>query len=69
MLVSKIASRLCRFTEVAGEPTFLKMVEGYFNRAAQIAGIPEDRINFLRSPECSLKFNLSYTTGTPSCSS
>ena len=64
MLVSNIAARLCRFSEVAGEPSFLKMVEGYFNKAARVAGIAEDRIDFLRSPECSLKFNLSYMTGT-----
>ena len=50
MLVSKIAQKLCRFSEVAGEPTFLKMVEGYFNKAAKVAGIADDRIDFLRSP-------------------
>lgn len=33
-----------------GEPTFLQMVEGYFNKAAKTAGIQDDRINFLRSP-------------------
>ena len=65
MLVSKVAQKLCRFSEVAGEPSFLKMVEGYFNKAAKVAGIAEDRIDFLRSPECSLKFNLSYMSGTP----
>ena len=63
MLVSKIANKLCKFSEVAGEPTFLKQVEGYFNKAAKVAGIADDRIDFLRSPECSLKFNLSYVTG------
>ena len=50
MLVSKIANKLCKFSEVAGEPTFLKMVEGYFNKAAKVAGIADDRIDFLRSP-------------------
>ena len=64
MLVSNIARKLSQFSEVAGEPTFLKMVEGYFNKAAKVAGIADDRIDFLRSPECSLKFNLCYTTGT-----
>lgn len=38
------------------------MVEEYFNRSAKIAGIPEDRINFLRSPDYTLKFNISYTS-------
>ena len=50
--------------EAEGEPSFLDMVEGYFNKAARTAQIPEDRINFLRSPDYSLKFNLPYKTGT-----
>jgi hypothetical protein len=39
------------------------MVEGYFNKAAKVAGLEEDRINFLKSPEYSLKFNIPYLTG------
>ena len=49
--------------DAKGEPSFLDMVSGYFNKAAQKANIPEDRINFLRSPDYSLKFNLPYKTG------
>ena len=65
MLISRIVSGTYRFSEVAGEPSFLKMVEGFFNKAARVAKIPEDRIDFLRGAECSLKFNLYYRTGTP----
>lgn len=36
------------------------MVEQYFDRSAKIAGIQDDRIAFLKSPDFSLKFNLSY---------
>lgn len=68
MLVSRVARSIVRFSEVAEkpavEPSFLKMVEGYFNKAAKVAGLEEDRINFLKSPEYSLKFNLPYITGT-----
>jgi hypothetical protein len=42
MLVSRIAKSVCRFSEATGpvaEPSFLKMVEGYFNKAAKIAGL------------------------------
>lgn len=50
MLISKTARSVFRFSNVEGEPSFLKLVEGYFNKAAAVAGIPEDRIDFLRSP-------------------
>ena len=56
-------NRACFSIDTSGEPSFLDMVSGYFNKAAQKANIPEDRINFLRSPDYSLKFNLPYTTG------
>jgi len=54
---------LAKTEQVLKEPSFLKMVEGYFNKAAIVAGLEEDRINFLKSPEYSLKFNLPYITG------
>lgn len=73
LLLNMIAQRLSRncfrFADLAKteqvlkEPSFLKMVEGYFNKAATVAGLEEDRINFLKSPEYSLKFNLPYITG------
>ena len=43
--MQKLVRRAFRFSEIAGaeqtlkEPTFLKMVEGYFNKAAQVAGL------------------------------
>lgn len=53
MFVSRLARGALRFSSlenVGGEPSFLKMVEGYFNKAAKVAGIEDDRINFLKSP-------------------
>ena len=61
--LSSLLSRPSFSSQVDVEPDFLHMVEGYFNKAAKTAGISEDRINFLRSPEFSLKFNLPYKTG------
>ncbi len=42
MLVSRIARSVYGFSETASqaaEPSFLKMVEGYFNKAAKVAGL------------------------------
>jgi hypothetical protein len=54
----------CGFS-VAGESTFLEMVSQYFDKAGAATGIPKDRLNFLKSPDYSLKFNIPYRTGTP----
>ena len=68
MLVSRAFRSIRWFSsvpETADESiTFLQMVEEYFDRSARIAGIPEDRISFLKAPDYALKFNISYTTGT-----
>jgi hypothetical protein len=53
----------CNFS-VAGESTFLEMVSQYFDKAGEATGIPKDRLNFLKSPDYSLKFNIPYRTGT-----
>lgn len=53
----------CGFS-VAGEATFLEMVSQYFDKAGEATGIPKDRLNFLKSPDYSLKFNIPFRTGT-----
>ncbi len=53
----------CGFS-VAGESTFLEMVSQYFDKAGEATGIPKDRLNFLKSPDYSLKFNIPFRTGT-----
>ena len=70
MIISNIAKRTllsaplqARFS-VAGESTFLQMVSEYFDKAGEAAGIPKDRLNFLKSPDFSLKFNIPFKTGT-----
>jgi hypothetical protein len=39
------------------------MVSQYFDKAGEAAGIPKDRLNFLKKPEFSLKFNIPFLTG------
>lgn len=67
MLVSRVLRAARKFSSIAqtGEEniTFLQMVEEYFNRSANIAGLSDDRVCFLREPDYSLKFNISYITG------
>lgn len=58
-LTSQLA---CGFS-VAGEATFLEMVSQYFDKAGEATGIPKDRLNFLKSPDYSLKFNIPFRTG------
>jgi hypothetical protein len=69
MFISNIARKAllanqlnCRFS-VAGEATFLEMVSQYFDKAGEATGISKDRLNFLKSPDYSLKFNIPYRTG------
>ena len=45
------------------ESSFLENVSQYFDRAGTAAGIPKDMLNFLKSPDYSLKFNIPYRTG------
>jgi hypothetical protein len=39
------------------------MVSQYFDKAGEATGISKDRLNFLKSPDYSLKFNIPYRTG------
>jgi hypothetical protein len=48
---------------VAGESSFLEMVSEYFDKAGEVTGISKDRLNFLKSPDYSLKFNIPFLTG------
>jgi len=57
-------SLTCSFS-VAGETTFLEMVSQYFDKAGAATGIAKDRLNFLKSPDYSLKFNIPFRTGNP----
>lgn len=41
------------------------MVSQYFDKAGKAADIPKDRLNFLKSPDYSLKFNIPFRTGNP----
>lgn len=69
MFLSKIVRRLPLATSlrypfsVTGESSFLEMVGEYFDKAGETAGIPKDRLNFLKSPDFSLKFNIPFLTG------
>lgn len=69
MLLSKIAHRMPLLNAVrssfsiANETTFLQMVREYYDKAGEAAGIPKDRVNFLKSPDFSLKFNIPFLTG------
>ena len=66
MLVSSLANRaLQRGFCVAGEVGFLQMVSQYFDNAGKVAGIPPDRLQFLKKPDYSLKFNIPFKTGSP----
>lgn len=71
MLISAIAKRaaVCPTLSlkygVAGEASFLEMVSQYFDKAGDATDIPKDRLNFLKSPDYSLKFNIPYKTGKP----
>jgi glutamate dehydrogenase (NAD(P)+) len=71
MFVSNIAKRLSQSMalrynfSVEGEANFLEMVSQYFDKAGNATGISKDRLNFLKSPDYSLKFNIPYLTGTP----
>ena len=69
MFLSKIASRsqlwkpLSYNFSVANETTFLEMVRQYFDKAGEAAGIPKDRLTFLKNPDFSLKFHIPFLTG------
>lgn len=69
MFLSKIVRRLPLATSlrypfsVTGESSFLEMVGEYLDKAGETAGIPKDRLNFLKSPDFSLKFNIPFLTG------
>lgn len=71
MLISKLFARTQLFQRttrsfsVANESSFLEMVREYIDKAGQTAGIPKDRINFLKSPDFSLKLYVPFRTGTP----
>jgi hypothetical protein len=70
MLLTKIAKSISLANSskyafsVANESSFLEMVREYFDKAGETAGIPQDRLNFLKSPDYSLKFNIPFLTGT-----
>lgn len=59
-----LANRSTFGFSVTGESTFLEMVSQYFDKAGEATGIPKDRLNFLKSPDYSLKFNIPFRTGT-----
>lgn len=40
-------------------------VSQYFDKAGEATGISKDMLNFLKSPDYSLKFNIPYRTGNP----
>lgn len=69
MFVSNIGRRLFQSMgikynfSVEGEANFLEMVSQYFDKAGHATGISKDRLNFLKSPDYSLKFNIPYLTG------
>lgn len=70
--VTKNISKRCQllrgfyFSGVSGESTFLEMVSEYFDKAGEATKIAKDRLNFLKSPDYSLKFNIPYKTGITS---
>ena len=45
------------------EPNFLEMVSQYFDKAGSTTNISKDMLNFLKSPDYSLKFNIPYKSG------
>ncbi len=45
------------------EPTFLKMVESYFDKAAKHTDIKPDVIEYYKKPDNVVKFNLSLKRG------
>ena len=69
MLLAKITQRMPFLNQIrssfsiANETTFLQMVREYYDKAGEAAGIPKDRVNFLKSPDFSLKFNIPFLTG------
>jgi hypothetical protein len=73
MFISNIARRALLsngqrfYFSVSGESTFLEMVSQYFDKAGEATGIAKDRLNFLKSPDYSLKFNIPYRTGRFGC--
>ena len=71
MLVSKLFARNSLLKRapysfsVANEPSFLEMVRQYIDKAGRTAGISEERLNFLKSPDYSLKLYVPFRTGIP----
>ena len=69
MLVNKIVKGLTWAAKskycfsVANETSFLEMVREYIDKAGHTAGIPNDRLQFLKSPDYSLKFHIPFLTG------
>jgi hypothetical protein len=47
------------------EPSFLKMVEAYFDKAAKHTDIRPDMIEFYKKPDNVVKFNLTLKRGNP----
>ena len=70
MLISKLIARTPLFSRnsyvfsVANEPGFLEMVRSYIDKAGSTAGISKERLNFLKSPDYSLKLYVPFRTGT-----
>lgn len=70
MLISRLLGKQSVFNRipysfsVKNEPGFLEMVREYIDKAGTAAGIPEDRLNFLKSPDFSLKLTIPFRTGT-----
>ena len=57
-----IFGRTSSYSFTEGE-SFLSMVENYFDKAGKHTNIPADRLNFLKKPECVVKFNLTLNRG------
>lgn len=68
MFISTIAKRISPFfntisiSKFSSGSTFLDMVSRNIDKAGEVAGIRSDRLNFLKQPEYSLKFNIPYLT-------
>lgn len=52
------------FSESESDPTFLQMVESYFDKAGRHTNIRPDKLNFYKKPENVVKFTLTLVRGT-----
>ena len=66
LLTQRVLSKAVRYNfsiPAEDEPSFLKMVESYFDKAAKYTNIRPDILEFYKKPDNVVKFNLTLKKG------